>query len=149
MEVYEICVDCLSCNLRLNKISILTFSQFYFKINRNQLEVFIKATYGLQPIKYLEILYLSFWGRSLVTRRFKLHSNSRDANEIKGFSISKDFCIRITELLLMFSIISPWFNKVLNKPLINLFKANDENNSSVVRLNQIMSKLPTLRKNFQ
>ena len=24
------------------------------------------------------------------------------------------------------------FNRVLNKPLINLFKANDENNSSVV-----------------
>ena len=30
------------------------------------------------------------------------------------------------------------FNKVLHKPLINLFKANDENNSIDVRLNQVM-----------
>ena len=40
------------------------------------------------------------------------------------------------------------FDKVLNKPLINLFRANDENNSGLVRLNQIMSKLLTLSKVF-
>ena len=36
------------------------------------------------------------------------------------------------------------FNRVLNKPLIKLLKANDENNSGVV--NEIMSKLLTLSK---
>ena len=36
------------------------------------------------------------------------------------------------------------FNRVLNKPLIKLFKANDENNSGVV--NEIMSKLLRLSK---
>ena len=41
------------------------------------------------------------------------------------------------------------FNRVLNKSLINLFKANDENNSGVVTLNQIMSKLLTFSKFFQ
>ena len=40
------------------------------------------------------------------------------------------------------------FNRALKKLLINLFKANDENNSGVVRLNQIISKLLTLRKFF-
>ena len=41
------------------------------------------------------------------------------------------------------------FNRVLNKPLINLFKANDENNSGIERLNQIMFKLLTLNKFFK
>ena len=41
------------------------------------------------------------------------------------------------------------FNRALNKPLINLFKANDENNFGVVKLNQIMSKLLTLSEFFQ
>ena len=36
------------------------------------------------------------------------------------------------------------FNRVLNKPLIKLLKANDENNSGVV--NKIMPKLLTLSK---
>ena len=40
-------------------------------------------------------------------------------------------------------------DRVLNKPLINLFKSNDKNNSGVVRLNQTMSKLLTLGKFFQ
>ena len=38
------------------------------------------------------------------------------------------------------------FNRVLKKPLINLFKANYKNNLSVVRLNQMMSKLLILSK---
>ena len=36
-------------------------------------------------------------------------------------------------------------DKVLNTPLINLFKVNNKNNSVVVRLNQIMSKRLTLK----
>ena len=75
--------------------------------NRNQLEIVLKATYGLHPNKYLKILDLTFWGRSLVTRRFGLPTNSRGADEIKGLPISIDFPNRITELLLLFSIISP------------------------------------------
>ena len=54
MEVYENCADRLNNNLRLNEISLLTFSQFYFKIN-NQLEIVVKATYSVRPNKYLEI----------------------------------------------------------------------------------------------
>ena len=107
MKVYENRADRLSNNLRLNEISILSFLQFYCKINRNQLEIVVKATYGLHSNKYFEILNLTFWGRSLVTRRFGLHSNSRDADEIKGLPISIDFCNKNTQLLLLFSIISP------------------------------------------
>ena len=113
LEVYENCADCLSNNLRLNEISILTFFQFYFKINRNQLEIVLKATYSLYPNKFFKILYLTFWGRSLVTKRFNLHPNSRGTDEIKGLPISTDFCNRNTELLPLFSIISPWYTYVL------------------------------------
>ena len=91
LEVYENCADRLNNNLRLNEISILTFSQFYFKLNRNQLEIVVKATYGLHPDKYFEILHVTFWGRSFATRRFDLQSNSRGANEIKGLPILIDF----------------------------------------------------------
>ena len=60
LEVYENCADRLSNNLRLNEISILTCFQFYFKINRNQLELVVKATFGLHPNEYFEILQLAF-----------------------------------------------------------------------------------------
>ena len=92
--MYENCADRLSNNLRLNEITILSFLQFYCKITRNQLEIVVKATYGLHSNKYFEILNLTFWGASLVTRRFELHSNSRGADEIKGLPISIDFCNR-------------------------------------------------------
>ena len=36
--------------LKLNETIIRAFFQFYCKINRNQLEIVVKATYGLQPI---------------------------------------------------------------------------------------------------
>ena len=98
LKVYENGVDRLSNNLRLNEIS--TFFQFYLKRIRNQLEVIVKETYSLHPNKYFEI----FWERSLVMRRFGFHSNSRGADEIKGLSISIDFCN--TELLLLLSITS-------------------------------------------
>ena len=105
LEVYENRADHLRNNLRLNEISILNFSQFYFKINRNQLEIVVKATYDLHPNKYFEILHLTFWGRSPMMRRFNLHSNSRGVDEIKGFPILINFCNRNTKLLLLFSII--------------------------------------------
>ena len=109
LEVYENCADRLSNKLRLNKISILTFSQCNFKINRNQLELAVKATYGLRSNKFFETLNLTFWGRSLMTKRFGLHSNSRGAVEIKDLLISLDFRNRNTELLFLFRIISPCF----------------------------------------
>ena len=52
--------DSLSNNLRLNETSILTFLQFCFKISRKQLEIVVKATYGLHPNNYFEILHLTF-----------------------------------------------------------------------------------------
>ena len=70
-----------------------TYLYTYSKINRNQLKIVVKATYGLHPNKYFEIMNLTFWKRSLVTKRFGLHSNSRGADEIKGLSISIDFRI--------------------------------------------------------
>ena len=63
-------LNVLSNNLRLNEISILTFSQFYFKMNGSQLEIVVKATYGLHPNEYFEILDLTYLGRNLVTRCF-------------------------------------------------------------------------------
>ena len=58
--MYENRDDCLSDNLRLNEISILTFFQSSIKINRKQLELVVKATYGLHSKKYLLILQLTF-----------------------------------------------------------------------------------------
>ena len=115
LEVYGNRGDCLSNSLRLNEISIPTFFQCYFKINRNQLEIVLKETYCLHSNKFFKILYLTFWGRSLVTKRFILHSNSRGADEIKGSPISIDFYNRKPELLLLFSIISPWHNRQSRK----------------------------------
>ena len=58
--MYENRVDHLSNNPRLNEISILTFFQFDCKINRDQLEIVVKATYGLHPNEYFEVLNLRF-----------------------------------------------------------------------------------------
>ena len=46
LKVYENSTDDLSNNLRLNEISIFIFFQFCCKINRNQLEIVVDATYG-------------------------------------------------------------------------------------------------------
>ena len=73
--MYENCADHLSNDLRLNEISVLTFSQFYCKINRNQLEIAAEATYGLHPNKCIKILNVTFKGRILVTRNFRFSSN--------------------------------------------------------------------------
>ena len=55
----------------LKKISVLIFFQFYFKINRNQLEIVVKVSYGLHHDQYSEILNLN-----LAVSRFGFHSNS-------------------------------------------------------------------------
>ena len=47
--MYESCADDIRNKLKLYEISILTFFHFYCKINRNQLETFVEATYGLHP----------------------------------------------------------------------------------------------------
>ena len=49
LEVYENHADDLSTNLILQEISILIFFQFYCKINRNQLQIVVETTYGLNP----------------------------------------------------------------------------------------------------
>lgn len=92
--MYENRADRLSNSLRSNKISILSFFQFFCKINRNLIEIAVKATYHLHSNKYIEIPSLTFWGRNLITRRFGLHSNSRDVDEIRHLTISIDFCAR-------------------------------------------------------
>ena len=46
-----------------------------------------------------------------MTKRFGFHSKSREVDEIKGLLMSIDFPNRNTELLLLFSIISPWFKE--------------------------------------
>ena len=52
-----------------------------------------------------------------MVRRFGLHSDSQGADEIKGLPISTDFRNRITELVLLFSIISPWNNPSKSRKL--------------------------------
>ena len=46
---YENRADQLSNNLILQEISTLIFFQFYWKINRNQSQIIVEATYGLNP----------------------------------------------------------------------------------------------------
>ena len=89
--MYENCADRLSNNLRQNEISILIFFPFYCKINKTQLKIVLKATYGLNPYEFFEILNLKCLGRSLLTKRFGFLSNSRGADEIKELPISIHF----------------------------------------------------------
>ena len=70
LEVYQSSADRLSSNLRSCVIYILTFSQFYFKTNRNQLEIVVRPTSSIYPNGYFEILYLTFWEISLVKFKF-------------------------------------------------------------------------------
>ena len=94
--MYENYTDHLRNNLKLNEISTLLFLQFY-KIIRNQLEIVVKAIYGLHPNKYFKILNLTFWGRTRVKRSFGVHSNSRGVGKIKDLPISIDISNRNTE----------------------------------------------------
>ena len=113
LKLYENCTDSINNNLRLSEIYIVTFFGFYFKINRNQLVIIVKATYSWYNSKYFEILHLTYWGESLVTIIFGFHSSSWGADEIKVLAISIDFRNRKRELLLLFSIISSWFGVVM------------------------------------
>ena len=112
VDKYAVCVK--KNNVCIFICSTLTFFQFYCKVNRNQLKVFVKSTYGLYHNKYFEIINLRFWERSLVMRCFELHSNSQRADEIKGLPISIDFRNRGTEFLILFSMISTWLLTVQN-----------------------------------
>ena len=49
MKVFENRADHLNNNLILQEISILIFFQFYCKINRNQSQIVVETTYGLNP----------------------------------------------------------------------------------------------------
>ena len=64
MELYENHSDCLTSNLKLSEISILTFSQFYFKINRIQLEIVVssskKAKYYYFSLNICKKIFLGF-----------------------------------------------------------------------------------------
>ena len=51
MEVYENCTDQRN-NRELNKIVILIFFRFYWKINGNQYEIVVEETYRLHPHEY-------------------------------------------------------------------------------------------------
>ena len=93
-----------SINLRLDEISILIVFQFYWKISRNQLEIVVEGTYSQHPNQYFEILNLRFRRKHQLTKRFKLHSNSRGTPEIRDLPIWKIFAHRNTQLLLLFSI---------------------------------------------
>ena len=75
------------------KLSYLPFPIFTAKKKRNYLEIALEATYGLHLNRYSEILTLTFGGRNLVTRCFRLYSNSRGSDEIRDLPISIDFYI--------------------------------------------------------
>ena len=49
LELYKNRAERLNNNLILQEISILIFFQFYSKINRNQSQIVVETTYGLNP----------------------------------------------------------------------------------------------------
>ena len=49
LEVFKNRADHLNNNLILQEISMLIFFQFYCKINRNQSQMVVETTYGLNP----------------------------------------------------------------------------------------------------
>ena len=49
LEVFKNRADHLNNNLILQEISMLIFFQFYCKINRNQSQIVVETTYGLNP----------------------------------------------------------------------------------------------------
>ena len=149
LEVYENRADHLSNNLRLNEISILPFFRFYFKIKRNQLKIVVKATHGLHPNKYFEILYLTFSKKPLVARNFGLYLNSRGADEIKGFPILIEFCNRNTELLFLLSIISSCFKVACTVEICkkSFFENSKKVGNNFIKNGIIYMNLPFIYKN--
>ena len=49
LEVFKNRADHLNNNLILQEISMLIFFRFYCKINRNQSQMVVETTYGLNP----------------------------------------------------------------------------------------------------
>ena len=104
MEVYENGTGHLSNNLRLKEISKLIFFQFNCNINRNQLEIIMKTTYGLHPNKYFDILNPTF-GKEAWWRGVSDFIQIPEAwMRSKACQFNIDFRNRNLELLLLFSI---------------------------------------------
>ena len=94
LEVYEHRADHLSNNLRSNEIFILTFFYLHNSIRNSCKSNLWVINSSKHPSKYFEILNLAFFGTSLVTWCFGLHSNSRGAYEITDLPTSIDFSNR-------------------------------------------------------
>ena len=120
--MYKNHTDHLSNNLWLNEMSILTFFQFYFKINRNQLERVVKVTYGLHPNKCLNTeskIFRMKPGDKTCWASFKSLSRWWE----QDLPITIDFRSKNIELLLLFSTISPsWLHDMVSTCLITKVK---------------------------
>ena len=89
--MYENRADYLSNKLILNEIAILIIFQCSCKINRNQLEIVVKATQGGSPLSDCKITSLSMSSISCCTRphvftsfpRLKLFFQSLANDDIK------------------------------------------------------------------
>ena len=106
LEVYEHRADHLSNNLRSTEIFILTLFYVHNSIRNSCKSNLWVINSSKHPSKYFKILNLVFYGTSLVTWCFGLHSNSRGAYEIRDLLTSIDFSNRNTQLLILLSIIA-------------------------------------------
>ena len=70
LKVYENHAVYRSNNLRLNKMFILIFFQFNFKIIKKQLEIILEGTYSLQLKKCFKIMNQTFGGRMTISVNF-------------------------------------------------------------------------------
>ena len=112
------------CKIIKNELFTIEFWRILFRIVDIYIYIYIyicgriwRVLELLHTKKYLERFNLTFWGRSWVMKRFRLYSNSRVVDEIKGLPISIDFCKRNTELLFPFSMISPCCHIVITPAL--------------------------------
>ena len=88
--------------------SMIIFSQFYRKRNRNKLEIVLEANYGLHVIKYFKILSLKFGKRrSLVTKRLRLYSKSCERQLIQLIWLRQDIMTRF--MLLAYLLLKKLF----------------------------------------
>ena len=121
LEVYENSTDNLNNNLGLIEISILIFFQFYCKINRNWLEIVVDATYGLYPILILLNIEFKILRKSPGDEAFQiLLKFSRCGWDQRLVDFNRFSSIE-TKLLLLFSIISPWFYQLSSNQLFTEF----------------------------
>ena len=80
--MYENRADHLRNNLRLQKIPVLIFFQFYLERNKKTITNSCRNNLWSKPISMLS------------KTEFKIHSNFRGVDEIKGLPISIDFQIQ-------------------------------------------------------